>query len=144
MSRRADDPDNLSGRWQLDLSRSTVSPPPQELTITIHHEGQMLHADMAGVANDGSPFVQRFETQTDGSEGSSFLDGTALIGRSYWADRELVIETQFGAPDDLTTFRDHWSIDAGEGLLIMEHRDDPLAGTRSVFTRLSEATPLRR
>jgi hypothetical protein len=129
---------NLTGRWQIDPSQSNLAPMPLELTVTINHEGAALHVDMIGVRNDGSLLLQRFETLTDGSDATSFLNGAQVTCRSYWAGVELVIESVFDAPDGPTTFRDYWSMDPRHDLLIMEHRDDPLSGNRSVFTRRSK------
>jgi hypothetical protein len=129
---------NFSGRWQLDPSQSNLVPMPRELTITISHEGGTLHVDMVGLRKDGSPLLQHFETQTDGSDASSLFNGAQLKCRSYWAGVELVMESDLDGPDGPTTFRDYWSLDPREDRLIMEHRDDPLAGNRSVLTRLSE------
>jgi len=127
---------NLSGRWELDLSRSHfVANAPKELTVRIDDEGDAVHVDMSGAGNDGSELSQKFDIRTDGSSGSAVVNGMRLDVRCHWAGGELLIETNVPAPNGQTTFRDYWSIDAEHDLLIMEHRDDPLAGTRSVFRR---------
>lgn len=76
-----------------------------------------------------------FTCRTGGNDGDSTLNGRTIRGKAGWVGDELVIETwvQFG--DRELYFRDCWWLTENGRTLIMEHRDDALAGQLTVLER---------
>lgn len=69
---------------------------------------------------------------TNGEESTAELRGLPLRLRVRWQGAEMVIEANYGEKQ----FRDYWSLSEDGRTLTMEHRDDDLAGQRSVFDRV--------
>jgi len=72
---------------------------------------------------------------TDGSDGQSTLNGQPIRGKAGWVGNELVIESWMRSGDRELCFRDCWSLTENGRTLVMEHRDDALAGQITVLER---------
>lgn len=62
----------------------------------------------------------------------NLVQGAEMRTRAHWEGAELIVESSMKTAAREIRFRDCWSITA-EGRLVMEHRDDDLAGQRAVF-----------
>ena len=130
---------NFSGTWKADLEKSRfLSPLPKGIVIRIDHADNYLQEEVIITKSDGLEERVVFTCDPTGNEGRSTLNGKAIREKSHWVGSELIIESwmQFGERE--LYFRDCWSLrDEGQTLL-MEHRDDALAGQLTVLRRIEQ------
>ena len=101
----------------------------------MEHVGDRLRQEMLLTRIDGAQQQSVFECRTNGSSDAIQLNGNPVRGTAHWHAQELIIETwvQRGTRD--MHFRDYWSLAAGGQTLLMDHRDDDLAGQLTVLDR---------
>jgi hypothetical protein len=63
------------------------------------------------------------------------LNGQTIRGKACWVGNELVIESWMQFGDRELHFRDCRSLTENGQTLVMEHRDDALAGQATVLER---------
>lgn len=136
---------NFTGAWKADLEKSRfLSPPPRGVVIQIDHAENYLREEIIITKNDSLEERVVFTCDTTGNEGSATLNGKAIRGKSHWVGSELVIESWMQFGDRELYFRDCWSLRDEGQTLIMEHRDDALAGQLTVLRRMEQETGRRR
>ena len=127
---------NFTGTWNANLSKSRfLGPLPTAIAIRIEHSDPELREEILVTKVDGSEERVVFECWTNGEQGKSLMNGSAVRGNARWEREELVIESwmQFGARE--MHFCDCWSLSPDGQFLSMEHRKDDLAGQRTVLDR---------
>lgn len=133
-------PINFSGAWVADLSKSTFTgPKPAIVRLTIEHRNPELRQELIVTKPDGTENRAVFICRTTGEEGNSLLNGNVVRGHARWVDQELVIETWMKFGEREVYFCDCWSLSPNEQTLVMEHRDDVLAGQKLILERISSA-----
>src|SRR5260370_37239603 len=117
---------NFTGAWNANLSKSRfLGPLPIAITVTIEHSEPELQEEILVTKVDGSEERVVFECWTNGEQGKSLLNGSAVRRNARWEGEKLVIESwmQFGARE--MHFCDCWSLCPDVHPLSMEHlRDD--------------------
>jgi hypothetical protein len=121
----AGDKPDFSGRWKLDLDKSSFGamPPPATMIRTVDQKGPTIEIDNALTGPDMS---LTFQYSTDGKEttntfmGSDFKskanwDGKMLVIRNYLPDGQLASTNKWTLSDDGKTFTDVWSISSPDG-----------------------------
>jgi hypothetical protein len=127
---------NFTGTWQANLAQSKLfSPPPRELAIQIEHSENHLRQTITVIRQDGLAERVVFSCTTDGAEGHSTLNGQPIRGKASWVGDELIVESWMRFGDRELYFRDCWSLTQNGRTLIMDHRDDALAGQRTILER---------
>ncbi len=102
---------NFTGIWHANLSKSRfLGPPPIAIAVKIEHSDPELQEKILVTKVDGSEERVVFECWTNGKEGKSLLNGSAVRGNARWEGDELVIESwmQFGTRQ--MHFCDCWSL----------------------------------
>lgn len=130
-------------RFQRQLDRR---PPPKSLRrsevwrlrVNIEHRDPELREELLVTKSDGAEDCVVFVCCTTSAEGNWLLNGSSVRGKACWAKHELVIETRVEASSRQLYFCDCWSLSADRRTLVMEHRNDALAGQRVVFERSSQ------
>jgi hypothetical protein len=123
---------NFTGVWEMDLERSTLrGDPPTRLVIKIDHAEPKLVQEIRVTRKDGSESSGVFQFDTSGGE-TVYAMGRSL---ARWAGQELLIESWMETKDRTLHFRDYCSLSADGETLVMEHRDDDLAGQITVLRR---------
>ncbi len=128
---------NFTGVWNANLCKSRFSgAPPKAMSVRIHQSDPELQVEIVVTKLDGNEERVVFKCWTNGEQGKSRLNGSAVRGNARWEGEELVIESwmQFGARE--MHFRDCWSLSFDKQTLIMEHRNDDLAGQLSILDRV--------
>lgn len=126
---------NFTGTWRARMEASRfLGTPPQSVVVEIEHDEPRLVQSMCVTTATGEERL-KFAWTTDGQESVNLIRGVEGRTRARWAGEELVIETSMTTPAREFRFRDCWSIEP-DGMLVMEHRDDDLAGQRVVFDRV--------
>jgi len=121
---------DFSGTWTADLSKSRFAgPKPASLLVVIEHRDPKLRQELVVTKADGSTDRARFECRI-GEEGRLLFNGNQLRGAAKWVDDELVIESGAKIGERELYFCDCWSLSLDGQQLIMEHRNDALAGQR--------------
>lgn len=134
----ADARPNFSGVWKLNLEKSVMrGEMPKQMLVNIEHRDptviqQILLTDANG-AEQRQIFICRIGTEMKNSIG-----GVEFRSSARWGGGELVIESRMNARGRDFYFKDHWSLTAGGRTLIMEHRDDDLAGQVAVLEKSNE------
>ena len=127
---------NFTGSWKANLAESKfLSPPPNRLVIQIEHSENQVREEIIVSKQDGLEERVVFTCSTDREEGHSILNGKTIRGKACWVGNELVIESWMQLGDRELYFRDCWSLTEDGRTLVMEHRDDALAGQRTVLER---------
>lgn len=131
---------NFTGIWQANLAKSRFAGPhPQALLVKIKHSGSELQQAILSTNSDGSEQRALFHCSIDpGKCGNFSLNGTAIPGRVDWEGEALVIESWIQFKARQIHLRDYWHLSADGQTLIMEHRDDDLAGQITVLERLAD------
>ena len=119
---------DFSGTWAADLSNSRFAgPKPASLLVVIEHRNPKLRQELVVTKADASTDRAMFECQI-GKEGRLLFNGNQLRGAAKWVDDELVIESWIKIGERELCFCDCWSLSPDGQRLIMEHRNDALAG----------------
>lgn len=127
---------NFTGSWKANLAKSRfLSPAPKGVVVEIEHSETHVREEIIVLKHDGLEERVLFTCSTDGDEGHSTLNGHAIRGNACWVGNELVIESWMRFGDRELHFRDCWSLTENGRTLVMEHRDDALAGQLTVLER---------
>ena len=127
---------DFSGIWDAELSTSTfVAPKPAALQVKIEHRDAELREELIATKADGSQERGLFLYRTTGEPHQNRFHGRPIHNVAKWVGEELVIETRIELDSRETYFCDCWSLSADKEILVMEHRNDALAGQRVVFAR---------
>jgi hypothetical protein len=126
---------NFTGVWNANLRRSTfLGAPPKAMSVKIDQSDPELQAEIVVTKLDGNEERVVFKCWINGQD-RHLLNGRPVRGGARWEGEELIIESwmQFGARE--THFCDCWSLSFDGQTLIMEHRNDDLAGQLSILDR---------
>ena len=127
----------FSGTWRLDFTRSKLhGPTPAGMLMRIEHRDPAFTQTIRLEYADGRSMQSVFEGTTTGEEFVNSVGGQTVRSRASWKDSELVIESWVDTGKRQLNFRDHWFLRGDT--LIMEHRDDDLAGQIAVLERAPE------
>lgn len=127
---------NFSGTWKADLSQSKLlGPQATAMTITIEHRDPQLQEVIDVVRADGQEQHMVFKCWTDGREGGAEFEGKPIRANVRWQGDELLIEVWVNAGDREMHLCDYWSLSTDGQTLLMEHRNDDLAGQRVMLRR---------
>jgi hypothetical protein len=121
----AGDKPDFSGKWKLDLEKSSFGavPAPATMIRTVEQKGPDIAIDNALTGPDMN---LSFQYSADGKEttnsfmGSDFKskanwDGKMLVIRNYLPDGQLASTNKWTLSDDGKTFTDVWSISSPDG-----------------------------
>jgi len=126
---------NFSGTWLADLSQSRLlGPIPSALTAKIEQSDQSLREEILVVTANGE-HRSVLECHIGGHQENAVLDGRPVRGGARWEGNELVIELWIAPGDRELHLSDHWSLSADGQVVTMEHREDALAGQRTILRR---------
>lgn len=129
---------DFSGIWNADLSRSTfVGPKPAALQVKIEHRDPELREELLASKADGSQEHGLFLYRTTGESHENLFNGRPIRNLAKWVSEELVIETRIELDSREMYFCDCWSLSSDGQTLVMEHRNDALAGQRVFLLRAS-------
>lgn len=103
--------------------------------IEIQHSEDRLLEEIVVFKDDGGEERAVFTCGLGGDDGHATLNGQPIRGRAGWVGNELVVESWMQFGDREVHFRDCWSLSEDGKTLVMEHRDDALAGQRTVLER---------
>ncbi len=95
-----------------------------------------LHQEIVVTRSDGNEDRIVFKCWINGEQNRNSLNGKPLRVSASWQGDELIIESWLTIAEREMHFRDFWSISGDRKLLVMEHRDDDLAGQRTVLERV--------
>jgi len=128
---------NFTGVWRANLAHSSfVGPHPAALKMKIAHTGQELRQAKLITRDDGSEQKADFRCPTDGTSGMSLLNGAPVDALARWQGEELLVETWVASGVTKAYFCDCWALSPDGQTLIMEHRNDALAGQRVVLEKV--------
>jgi hypothetical protein len=131
-------PTDFTGTWIADMSQSAFAgPKPAALRVQIEHCDPELREEVLVAKADGTEDRAIFVCRTTGHVEMCSFNGTAIQGRANWMADELIIESWMELGPRKMYFCDCWSLAADGRTLIMEHRDDALAGQRVVLAKAS-------
>jgi hypothetical protein len=125
---------DFTGLWRVNLEKSRFHGPPQKMDVQIEHADPRLMQSVTMATPSGEERMQ-FVFSTDGGESVNLVRGVEGRTRAHWHGAELIIETSMKTPARDFYFRDCWSL-GEDGSLVMEHRDDDLAGQRVVLNQV--------
>jgi len=108
------------------------------MSASIHHTDPELRVEMVLTKPDGTEVRTTSRFLTTGEEVSNPLYGTGMRSRCQWMDRELLVESWVTLRGRDWHSRDFWSLSEDGQTLIMEHRDDDLAGQIARLERTHE------
>jgi hypothetical protein len=122
----ATDKPDFSGKWKLDLEKSSFGPvpPPATMTRTVGQKGPDITVENAMT---GPEMNLSFHYSTDGKETSNTFMGTDFKSKAAWDGDALMIRNYIdsgGQPvstnkwtlaGDGKTFTDVWSISSPDG-----------------------------
>jgi hypothetical protein len=94
-----------------------------------------LGEEILATKTDGSQERGSFHYRTTGESHENLLNGRPARSVAKWIGEELVIETWMEMGSREIYFRDCWSLSPDGQTLVMEHRNDALAGQRVVLAR---------
>lgn len=127
---------NFSGTWNAVISKSTfITLPPAAMQATIEHRDPELREEIVATKADGSHERGSFFYRTTGESHENFLNGRPIRSVARWVGDELFFETWMELDSRETYFCDCWSLSSHKQTLVMEHRNDVLAGQRVVLVR---------
>jgi hypothetical protein len=128
---------DFAGTWKANLEKSKfLGPPPKALTMKIDQSQTDLRQEIVVTRPDGKQDRMTFECSLKGEQKRNSLNGNPIRGSATWQSNELLIESWLKAGERELHFRDHWSLSDDRKTLVMEHREDDLAGQRTVLERL--------
>jgi hypothetical protein len=127
---------NFSGTWSADFSQSKLlGPAPAALVARVEHSGGALKQELIARMPDSAESRHVLQCHIGGHQENASVDGRPVRGGARWEGNELVIELWIAAGNRELHLCDYWSLSADGQVLIMEHRDDDLAGQRTVFRK---------
>jgi hypothetical protein len=127
---------DFSGVWNANLQKSRfLGPSPQAFSVKIAQADPELKARITVTRGDGSEDHLVFYCRMNGAPDKYLLNGTPVRGSAKWEDDELILESWVQLGTRELHFRDCWSLSGDRQTLIMEHRDDDLAGQRAILER---------
>jgi hypothetical protein len=127
---------NLSGSWIADFGQSQLrGPAPAALNVRIEHSHDRLREEITALS-DGSERRSALECHSGGAQPNALLDGRPVRGGARWEGQKLVIELWVDAGNRELHLCDYWSLSADGRVLTMEHRNDDLAGQKTVFRKV--------
>ncbi|HNX49461.1 MAG TPA: hypothetical protein PLS53_03205 [Thermoanaerobaculaceae bacterium] len=113
----ADKPD-LSGKWVLNLGKSTLATPGIEAgTVRITHQEPRFHFARTFQTRDGRDNLT-FDATTDGAERTTRSDGMTTRSRLHWEGQELVLDETTQVGSRTATNVVHYSLSDGGKVLI--------------------------
>lgn len=127
---------NFSGLWQANLRKSHMrAPAPGTLMMKIAHGEDALRQAILITRPDGTQDRHVVAYSMTDAETVTEVRGAPLRSRVRWNGAEMVVESAFGA----SVFRDCWWLSEDGQTLTMEHRDDAIAGQKTVLELISDA-----
>lgn len=127
---------DFSGVWKANLEISKLlGSAPKAVLVKIDHSEPTLEVEMLITKMDDTVQRVRFRGLTTGDEVINELQGLPMRTRSRWVGEELEIESWVNLGGREAHFRDYWSFDGRT--LVMEHRDDDLAGQKTLLERVN-------
>ena len=104
--------------------------------MRIEQSDPELRQEIVVTKLDGSENRAVFSCWINGEEDRNTLNGMLIRGGARWEREELIIESwmRFGGRE--MHFCDCWSLSSDRQTLVMEHRNDDLAGQVTVFDRV--------
>lgn len=128
---------DFTGVWNANLHKSRIlGLPPKAITMKIDQSDAELHQEIVVTRPDGNEDRMAFKCSTKGEQDRNSLNGKPVRGSANWQGHELVIESWLKVGEREMHFRDCWSLSDDRKTLVMEHRDDDLAGQRTVLERV--------
>jgi hypothetical protein len=125
---------DFTGVWKANLEKSRfLGPPPKALTMKIEQSEAELHQEIVVTRPDGNEDRMAFNCWINGDKNRNSLNGQPIRGSAGWQGEELVIESWLKVGEREMHFRDFWSLSDDRKSLFMEHREDDLAGQRTVL-----------
>lgn len=132
---------NFTGLWRLDAVKSHLPGlAVAHIGMKIEHDEPYFVQAVKTVFDDGRISLGRFAGDTSGAEFVNPFRSVSMRSTAQWAGAELVIDSRIETHGRTMHFRDHWSLSADGRELVMEHRDDDLAGQRTVLERAADAS----
>jgi hypothetical protein len=128
---------NFTGVWNANLGKSRfLGPSPRTISLRIEQSDPELRQEIVVTKLDGSENRAVFSCWINGEEDRNTLNGMLIRGGARWEREELIIESwmRFGGRE--MHFCDCWSLSSDRQTLVMEHRNDDLAGQVTVFDRV--------
>jgi hypothetical protein len=128
---------NFAGVWNANLHKSRfVGPQPKAISVKIEQSEPELHAEMVVTKLDGSEERVIFKCWINGEPDRNSFSGRPVRGGTRWEGDELVIESWMQLAAREMHFCDCWSLSPDSQTLIMEHRNDDLAGQVTILDRV--------
>jgi hypothetical protein len=125
---------DFTGVWKANLEKSRfLGPPPKALTMKIEQSETELHQEIVVTRPDGNEDRMTFNCWINGDQNRNSLNGQPIRGSAGWQGEELVIESWLKVGEREMHFRDFWSLSDDRKTLFMEHKEDDLAGQRTVL-----------
>lgn len=127
---------DLSGTWRLNPGKSKLLGPAPTSDVVIEHREPQFSSTIAARRPTGEELRIVFRGVTSGEEFENAVGPSIMRSTARWENDELKIESWVEVPGRKAHFCDYWFL-ADANTLVMEHRDDELAGQRSVLQRVS-------
>jgi hypothetical protein len=128
---------NLSGSWTADFGQSQLrGPAPAAVNVRIEHSHDRLREEITATLPDGTERRSVLECHIGGVQAMVSLAGRPVRGGVKWEGQELVIELWVDAGNRELHLCDYWSLSPDGRVLTMEHRNDDLAGQKTVFRKV--------
>jgi hypothetical protein len=128
---------DFAGVWKANLEKSKfLGPPPKALAMKIDQSQTELHQEIVVTRTDGKEDRMTFNCWTNGEPYKNSLNGQTIRGSASWQNDELIIESWLKVGEREMHIRDYWSLSDDRKTLIMEHKEDDLAGQRTVLERV--------
>jgi hypothetical protein len=127
---------DFSGVWNANLQKSRfLGPLPQAFSVKIAHSEPELKVQITVTRGDGSEDRSVLYCRVNGEQDNYLLNGKPVRGSATWEGDELIIESWVELSTRELHLRDCWSLTGDRQTLIMEHRDDDLAGQVAILER---------
>jgi hypothetical protein len=127
---------NFTGGWTANLRKSKLlGPPPKAILVKIEQSALELQEEILVTKLDGSEDRVVFKCFINGEQDKSLLNGRPVRGCARWEGNQLVIESWMQVGTREMHFCDCWSLSPDKQTLIMEHRNDDLAGQITILDR---------
>lgn len=128
---------DFTGTWKANLEKCKfLGPPPKALTMKLDQSQTELRQEIVVTRPEGNEDRMTLKCAINGEQNRNSLNGKPIRGSASWQGNELVIESWLKAGERELHFRDFWSLSDDRKTLVMEHREDDLAGQRTVFERV--------
>jgi hypothetical protein len=128
---------DFSGVWRADLEKSRLGDALlKAIVVKIDHTGPELVVEVVMTKADDTRDHTAFRCQATGTETTQSMRGAQMRSRTRWVGDELLIESWVTLGGRESHFRDYWSLSPDARTLIMEHRDDDLAGQITLLERV--------